>query len=602
MSHEIQTYCQLCGVIFNINRIRTRDEPRSSAWGNTFTSKHKGWDWVMVSGFDQEECPDGGCASVYRGRPTWERRIHPRLYQDDLNDTTYTYESEDDDEPLEYDSNAEDDDGGDDTSEEGSETNSSQSQEPEKKWSFGVHGLDSQEYDDEFLPLSAPYDGECSRRKDADMESDANIMALPAARKYEHIAGPGCCNSRGFHGDRISAEEMMDCQTVQGIFRKSKDLAPLDDDMDFERESQNYRLTGLSDFMPASGGGLRCAPVRGEADQCNASNDSDVRNNTSASGTNILPFHPTCFEIFIRISKQKMGTVSLDSLMQLRSNHFCDRFGERHPDVADARSDGWNWHCMIGSEYLAANPIFIPGFRALCEAAVSDAEGFDNRRSPFPDRSEDGELSVLQDPFLKLPAELKQAIVWNLDSRDIAALRLASRAFYHLPMTLWHTLIVREMPWVYEAWCDDATPYPWALADASDLKQMREQAEAYSLERDRRAEVLKTNEPDFYPIWEKNEPRSPPWFETPEFQAQLKQSLDRKMAMGPIVLPRDRTNWYQLYKDIKTNEDKLKGLRNRKRIWANVGDIVDKVKEESEAEVRRKNTPASELIWMSQFL
>ncbi|KAH6607714.1 hypothetical protein Trco_004027, partial [Trichoderma cornu-damae] len=584
-----KTYCQLCGVIFNINRIRTHNEPRSAAWGNTFTSRHNGWDWVPVSGLDEQDCPDGGCASVYRGRPAWERRFHPRLYLDDPDDATYVRESEgeseDESDPLEYDSNAEDDDESESTGE-GGETNSPLPREPspENEWVFDISGLDSQEYDVEFLPLSAPYDDEDGGIKDEDVEHDPSITSLSTTRKYEHIAGPGCCNLGGFHGDRIAVEEMMDCQTVQGVFRKSQEWAPQDDDMDFERESQHCRLTGLSDYMPALGGGLRCAPVRGEAVQCTASNESDAWNNMSGWAVRVLPFHPTCFEIFIRISKQRMGVVSLDSLMELKSNQFTDMFGERHPDVVNASSDGWSWHCMIGSEYLAANPIFIPGFRALCEAAVSNAESFDSRKSPFPERPTGEQPSVVpQDPFLELPAELKQAIAWHLGSGDIAALRLASRAFYHLPMSLWHTLMVREMPWIYEAWCDDPTPYPWAMANATDLKQMRGQAEAYSRERSRRAEVLRTYEPDFYPIWERNEPESPPWFETPGFRAQLQQSVDAKMAMGPIRLPREKTNWYQLYTDIKANERRLKGLRNRKRIWANVGDIVGKVKQKWEA-------------------
>lgn len=158
------------------------------------------------------------------------------------------------------------------------ETSSSHNQEPDVgdgELIFDIKGLDFQEYDAEFLSLSAPYD-EQGAVKDEDMESDRHIMALPAARKYEHIAGPGCLNTRGFHGDMISVEEMMDCQTVQGIFRKSERWTPRDDDMDFERTSTYYALTGLSDFMPASGAGLRCAPHRGEADQCDATNDSDI--------------------------------------------------------------------------------------------------------------------------------------------------------------------------------------------------------------------------------------------------------------------------------------------------------------------------------------
>jgi hypothetical protein len=272
--------------------------------------------------------------------------------------------------------------------------------------------------------------------------------------------------------------------------------------------------------------------------------------------------------------------------VRLESNPRYDDFGERHPDVVDAKSDGWHWSCMSGSEYLVANPVFVPGLKAIFDAASSNAQGFSVQQSPFQDLPERREIHDDRDPFLTLPAELRQAIVWDLDSRDIANLRLTSRAFHHLPISLWHTLMIREMPWIYEAWCDDPTPYHWAMEDASHLKQMREQQEAYTLERRRRAEILEEEDSDFYTIWEANEPKSPPWFKTPEFRAQMKQSRDKKKAMAPIKLARERTNWHRLYVDVKANETMVKGLRNRKRIWRNVEGIVGEIKTEREIESR----------------
>lgn len=201
------------------------------------------------------------------------------MYEDDPDDASFVYESDGDDEPLEYDSNAEDDDG-DEITEEENEMSSSQSQESdieeEYKWFFNASGLDPQpEYDTEFLPLSAPYDDE-GGAEDEDIGVDHHIMALPTARRYEHIAGPGCCNLRGYHGDRITLDEMIDCHTVQGLYKKTTDWTPSDDDMDFERESKNYHLTGLSDCMPPNGGDVKCAPIRGGADWFHASNLSDT--------------------------------------------------------------------------------------------------------------------------------------------------------------------------------------------------------------------------------------------------------------------------------------------------------------------------------------
>lgn len=293
-----------------------------------------------------------------------------------------------------------------------------------------------------------------------------------------------------------------------------------------------------------------------------------------------------------------MGEVRLDPLVRLESNSRNDVFGERHPDVQDAKSDGWHWSCMPGSEYLVANPVFVPGLKALFETAISSEESFNVQHSPFQDvLSEKLDVTYeTHDPFLVLPAELRQAVVWNLDSRDVANLRLASRAFYHLPISLWHRLMVREMPWIYEAWCDDPTPYHWAMANASDLKQIREQREAYTTERRRRAEILQDHDLELYAAWEANEPKTPPWFNTPGFQAQLQQSTDMKRAVAPIKLPRERTNWYRLYTDIKANEMTVKGLRNRKRIWMNVEHIVAQVEKEWERELREKHVAITMLM------
>ncbi|KAL7919711.1 hypothetical protein ACQKWADRAFT_329426 [Trichoderma austrokoningii] len=491
-------------------------------------------------------------------------------------------QTDDDDEPLEYDSNADDDDV--------DETSASQYQESDA-FVFDPKGLDRQEYDSEFLPVSTPYDGgHVAVQEDEYMViDDRPVMDFPSPRDYEHIAGPGCLSTRGYHGNMITVEEMMDCQTVQGIFRKPPDWTPRDDDLDFERAStSHYALTGLSDHMPPSGEGLRCAPHRGEAGRCDATNDSDVWCMPSHRKSHVLPFHPACFELFIRISKLRMGQVRLDALARLESNESNDAFGKRHRDVWDAKNDGWFWSCVPGAEYLVANPVFVPGLKALFEASMANGEGFDVRHSPFRDvpPGEDGGLihdERYDDPFLTLPAELRQAIVWNLDSKEIANLRLASRAFYHLPTSLWHRLLVREMPWIYEAWCDDddATPNHWAMANASDLKQMQEQREAYAIERRRRAEILQNiGDAELYAAWEANEPEYPPWFDTPAFKAQLQQSADIKRALAPVRLPREGTNWYRLYTDIKANEMTVKGLRNRKRIWMNLEHIVSETERE----------------------
>ena len=80
-------------------------------------------------------------------------------------------------------------------------------------------------------------------------------------RTHEHIAGPWCRDTRGYHGDRISVEEMRGCHTVQCLLPKDGEWLPTSDDLDFELNGKYY-LTGLCEFMPSSGFGLNFAPAR----------------------------------------------------------------------------------------------------------------------------------------------------------------------------------------------------------------------------------------------------------------------------------------------------------------------------------------------------
>lgn len=55
------------------------------------------------------------------------------------------------------------------------------------------------------------------------------------------------------------------------------------------------------------------------------------------------------------------------------------------------------------------------------------------------------------DPFAASLREIINLRTDNLESSNIAALRLFLRAFTHLPILLWKTLLFKEMPWLWEA-------------------------------------------------------------------------------------------------------------------------------------------------------
>ena len=119
------------------------------------------------------------------------------------------------------------------------------------------------------------------------------------------------------------------------------------------------------------------------------------------------------------------------------------------------------WHHEPGCEFLAANPIEIPGLsRALNYGDFNKDSSslmfveklppsFDNaidnsRCSPFETREK-------SDPFITISAEISRMILEYLNSKDIANLRLASRFFQSLPTILFRRLLFEDMPWLWEA-------------------------------------------------------------------------------------------------------------------------------------------------------
>ncbi|RMJ23855.1 hypothetical protein PHISP_05287 [Aspergillus sp. HF37] len=126
------------------------------------------------------------------------------------------------------------------------------------------------------------------------------------------------------------------------------------------------------------------------------------------------------------------------------------------------------------------------------------------------------------------------------------------------------------MPWLYEAWSSDPEPYHWATVTGTDLK---EKQDAYSEFRDkiqREREVIREEMLEAFEEWVANEP---------VFEYQGSQERREMLKSRPIRLPRERTNWYRLYRDIRANWDRLKGLQNRARIWNDVTQIIERIEE-----------------------
>ena len=291
-------------------------------------------------------------------------------------------------------------------------------------------------------------------------------------------------------------------------------------------------------------------------------------------------------------SKVVLGKVDADGLVKLRNSCFKQEeswssFCTRSSDVQEATEQVWQHY--VGDEYLAANPIFIPKFRTICEAAVSNPDDFSIQQSAFPARGRDSEVMADgSDPFLKLPAELIQDLVSYLSNTDLANIRLSSFAFKHLPISIWYDRFLKDFPSVFEAWCDQPHPYIWARPIASEMLNIDEELSKYFDMMLEKSRALQDNDDELYEVWRQNQPQFPPWFEEFGYNAMWKKAEAETLRLGPILLPREKTNWYRLYTDIVVNWRDLRGLWNRKRIWADVCDIVHKIKSERDIETENQ--------------
>lgn len=566
----------LCGVTFNIGRLRKVGEPTTAAWNGSAD------DGRPVSYVDNQDSsgsnkcgPETGCYLVEREatdetsilardeqqhrakEEEWKKEVE--MCVDDEDDPTYQYASDSSDEADEYVSNVGDE-----------ETNKSDLEMED----YGddpkiAHDL----YEDWRNGIDPPPQGRTQKPE------NFQPVTKPAKRNVqapyndcvdvdlEHIAGPNCQNRGGYNPFEISAEEMRGCKTIQCLCMKDQHWRPAPDDEDFEVSSK-YFLTGLSDHMPSrdvASPGL--FPSRHSLD----SPMVDVM--VMDPGIDAaVPFHPACFEIYKQMSRRHFGEVNVNGLMGWFNVESRIGLGlydfSRHEDVTTA-SEQW-WRHYRGGEYLAANPVFVPGLNDLLRPAISTDPSFSAEKGAFSSNLHQAKSGTASsnDPFLRLPQELKFYILNHLSSPDIAHLRLSSRAFYQLPISFWHRLLLEEMPWLYEVYATSA-PSSWARVTASQLKARQEAKNAHAAQLQGYRDVIGQEMPEILEAWERAEPA----FE--EVAAAAGGPLE--IPELPVLLPKDRTNWYLVYRNVAVHGKRMKGLRNRRRIWTDVEEIVRRI-------------------------
>ena len=224
------------------------------------------------------------------------------------------------------------------------------------------------------------------------------------------------------------------------------------------------------------------------------------------------------------------------------------------------------------TEYLAANPVEVPGLRSILQECTGPhAEVvFDEPRTKTP-----------SDPFAALSAELKLMILEHLDVPDVAHLRLASAAFRQLPQSYFHRLFLDKMPWVwdvqslgvqakdmdwYRLWCSLCAADGGDLSDEKErwwLKEVR--GAAYQrVQKGLEERGVKWGNPEYHKTFQE-------W--GPNNDEQCEKEVRQAYASG---------RW----PGKKATE--VNGLRNRRRVWKDVEEILRLIEVKNERNHRER--------------
>lgn len=425
---------------------------------------------------------------------------------------------------------------------------------------------------------------------ESDSDDEMSNENYRKAGLLEHIAGPECTNTGGYNGHNISAEEMMGSGTVQCLVRKTPEWQPEAADQDWELFSE-YFLSGLACHMESrDASGAICLPIRHGLEE-ELHPDESIFGSWEYKWDCPMPFHPTCMEVFKRVSSTTSGRFDVDALgfwrWSERNHNGIDH--RAHPALNRALQNSSTWHHENGDEWLAGNPILVPALtKVLQPALIEDGILFSEQDSAFPitrpTRSDIGSSSRPA-PFASLPREILNLIIGNLGSYDVAAMRLNSRTFTHLSIFLWRQFLLKEMPWLWEIWeiWHNSDTSQWALISSAKLheehKRLFEAAHELRDMQEWKKWIIRKEYPEHYDkyclenLWVLE-----------DVDAAMAPVLVRRMAekakeRAQLVckLPQNRTNWYMVYTQITRHWNDLKGLRNRERIWQCCNDIAQRI-------------------------
>ncbi|KAK8104658.1 uncharacterized protein PG998_011691 [Apiospora kogelbergensis] len=516
--------CDICGVDMATARIRTPNEPLSAAWN------------YEAVGYE-EECQH--CTTVRRttidaqvSTPPPPSPCWPDCEDEDDNEWLPSEQSESDRNPL--------------TDESGAGSDSSGCGSPPRR-SYNASGCS--DCDSDGNSEDSKYDGTPMQYPLSDLFAPSSPERLPHGSWYngalyysgnrqypqreympdvaqnmplEHIASPSCQSSQGINGHVLSLAQMKNCRNVRFLVPKSAYWKTETIDQLLEEDSL-VDLDGLWHWRE-------------------------------------IQSHPDLYGVG-------------------------DRVPLRRPQVERAR-ERWDspWRHLAGDEWLAANPVEIPGMYGALKACMSRPNG-NHTQQPAAG-------------LLALPAEIIHCILSALDPIDVDTVVKTCGSLYEHAQPVFKGCLYRDMRWLWEVvegseypaspdrpatWdplCPSGQPLPtlpvgleseeaedaiWATIVAEDPEMEGAARAAKALNRLRREEI-------FGPYYARQESSLREW---QSFRADV-DAWVRSRRYG-ATLAKEKTNWRRLWWLCNSATTPLPGLRNRARIWDDCNQIMDVV-------------------------
>ncbi|RAK74662.1 F-box protein [Aspergillus fijiensis CBS 313.89] len=515
---------------------------------------------MEIEDLDLAECAKKGCVFAlkypYPGEKDEDLEVDPDYQPEECDDEAA--------EPYEYDSDYESDnamclseDQHDDATQQG-ETATTEDEEEELYRDFlfnTLRTLNPRHYTGEPIGDLA-YSTTTGTKKDILIPITSSELPEDCSPEdLEHIPAPTCGQPNAYPGSAISVAEMRGCRTAQFLVHKSQTEGtwkPNGLHEDWETDAEWF-LSGVCDGMRSRDCGYPdVLPARGGVETVAADN---VNFGSMEPHELAMPFHSWCFDIFSRQSKRHFNKVNVNGLIKWRDAECSyEEFHEfpRAGDVLESQEQWWDH--KPGREYLAANPLYVPGLPALLAEATSEEVEVEVNTASFENSARTHPDPRVVDHLSSLPLDLRLHIINFLDAADITRLRAASRAFTHLPNGVWYRLVRDEMPWLWEAWDNseiEHTPSWWTTVNANEVKFVNDTRNHY-------AKVLGVKPTD-------------------------QDDLVDYLVPWPVVVPeqvrleRANTDWHRVFFRVKSQWVQLKGLRNRRRIWGDVEEIIRRI-------------------------